>query len=250
MAPVLNICAEICRWLDHPDDDTDHTGWINRMRRDMQEMKSNAANMTERMTNRFQKLNVDGNRFGFYSWSSTVATGLRAQAKQLAGKRAFVAQSNPGGEGTQTAEFLAKLGWQVWLVSDTQFSDMARHSKLDRLILGCDAYSTTRFVNKIGSGALAGLMRTAEKPVELWTNEDKHLHDQEIQELDLGKHEPSPPVATGIATPSPLFGTGMMDDISIIRTPDDDIEPDQLATRQFRRAHPVSDYLKLENRPG
>lgn len=250
MAPILNLCAEICYWLDNPDSDTDRTGWINRMRRDLKEQKANAAISLDHLLNRFMKLKIDGERFAFYSWSSTVANGIRAQGKRLAGKRAHIAQSFPGGEGKQTAEFLARNDWQVWLVSDAQLADLTRFGKFDVLILGCDAYSDTHFVNKIGSAALASLMYNAGKRVELWTYTNKRVHPDEIHELDLGNHDPSPSIATGIATPTPLFGVGSMEDIAIIRTPDEDLDPAQLRTQPFRRTHRIPEYLKLENRPG
>jgi translation initiation factor 2B subunit (eIF-2B alpha/beta/delta family) len=250
MAPILNLTSEIGHWLDVPDSNLDRTGWINRMRRDLQEQQTQAAAAAERIVARFRTIEIPGERFGFYSWSSTVANGLRALTKAPTGKRAFVAKSHPGGEGEKTADFLAKIGWQVWLVSDAQLADMARLGKLDTLVLGCDAFTDTLFVNKVGSGALAALMQTAGKTVEIWTIEDKHVNPEDIHQLDIGEHEPSPPISTGIATPSPLFGKGLMQDVNVIRTPDVDIEIAQLVQHPFRRNIPIPEYLKLENRPG
>ncbi|HEX04071.1 MAG TPA: hypothetical protein ENH10_02810 [Bacteroidetes bacterium] len=250
MAPILNLTAEICYWLDTQDQDLDRTALVNKMRRDIEKIRERYVTDNQQFQDKFRSLELTGPRFGFYSWSSTVALCMNALAGIPVGAKAFVGQSIPGGEGKKTAKMLAKLGWSTWLISDTHLADMAKAGKINTLILGCDAYDDTSFVNKIGSGALAALVKAAGQRVEIWTHESKRLNSSEIHELNLGKSEPEPPVSTGIAIPTPLFGTGSLSDIDVIRTPEKDHTPESLREQTISRPSPLPDYLKLENRPG
>ncbi len=250
MAPVLNLTAEVCHWLDNPYPEHDRTAWVNRMRKNVLDMRDLQTTADQMLRERMIKLDLPGERFGFFSWSSTVANGFRAMAKRLEPARAFVGESLPGGEGKKMAEFLARLGWSVWLVSDMQLTDYARSGKLDTLILGCDAYDNTHFVNKIGSGALAALMSRMGKRVEIWAGPGKRVNPMELRELDMGEAEPPPSVATGIATPRPLFGVGLLDDVDVLRTPSEDHTRQTLMNGGgLARSAPIAGYLKLENRP-
>lgn len=250
MAPILNMTAEICHWLDTPDRESDRTAVVNKMRRDIEEIRQHYLAANQQFQDQFDSLELTGPRFGFYSWSSTVALCLNALPGIPTDAKAFVGQSIPGGEGKRTAKMLANLGWNTWLISDTHLADMAQSGQINRLILGCDAYDDTTFVNKIGSGALAALTHAAGQQVEIWTHESKRLNSSEIHELNLGASEPEPPVSTGIAIPTPLFGIGNLSDVTVIRTPEKIYTPDSLREQTISRSSPLPDYLKLENRPG
>jgi hypothetical protein len=82
------------------------------------------------------------------SYSATVIEAL-----QGAGVRVVVAQSLPGGEGTQAAKRLADRGLPVTLVPDAAVGQWA--AAADAVLFGADALTVRGVINKVGSRLLA-----------------------------------------------------------------------------------------------
>jgi len=161
--------------------------------------------------------------FAFFSYSSTVNLGIKTLFEKGIKASAFVGRSYPGGEGEKTASLLNSLAWDVKLLHDSHLMDKLAYSKVDCLVLGCDAMDESRFVNKIGSAALTTLAKSNGIRVEIWTSSIKFLpapHGIDCLDLKEPDVTRSNGEELGIESPEPLFGFGSLNNIDYIRTED------------------------------
>jgi len=131
--------------------------------RKLQEIRSEMAVHTRDVVAAFRhRLPTDATRLAVFSHSSMVAAAVGALPVRML--TVSCALSWPEGEGAVMAEALAKAGvGEVRLLPDGAFfSRLADH---DVLVLGCDAYSDTRFINKAGTAAAVRLALDAGLPV-------------------------------------------------------------------------------------
>lgn len=92
--------------------------------------------------------------------SSLVRRAILATGVEL---RVFCARSQPGGEGRQLAESLARAGIQAEVFNDGNMELVT--AAADVVALGADQYADTGFINKVGSARMAALARQQNRPV-------------------------------------------------------------------------------------
>lgn len=149
-----------------------------------------------------------------YSSSSTVLNVLaRHDVRQVLGgaddlPRAIVAGSAPGMEGVAVADTLAGLDWQVELLSDAALADRLACEPA-RLLLGADAITPTRVLNKVGSAGLVALVRRTGGEIIVLAGTEKELTREQARDLDVGSagtFDDAMPSHAGITVHDPLFG--------------------------------------------
>jgi translation initiation factor 2B subunit (eIF-2B alpha/beta/delta family) len=173
----------------------------------------------------------------FFSWSSTVNRGMQTLfSESFEVPAALVGVSRPGGEGRKTAAWLRERGVEVQLLSDADLFDRVGRGEAGRVSLGCDGLDDHRFVNKVGSGALAHLAHDAGTPVEIWTTSLKLLPPSGLSRLDL-QHESvvtHGEVEKNVRSPRPLFGIGSLGFVSAVRTEEGLKKPSDIAAWSAR----------------
>jgi len=92
--------------------------------------------------------------------SSLVRRAILAAGAELC---VFCARSQPGGEGRQLAESLARAGMQAEVFEDDNMELVV--AAADVVALGADQYADTGFINKVGSASMATLARQQNRPV-------------------------------------------------------------------------------------
>ncbi len=212
MAPLLRLCLEVLKLLVDDRSNTTLDAITSRWVRELQQAESHF--------HRHLLEDVDAaGHWAFFSYSSTVLSGVRALAGRGVTGRALVAESRPGGEGRNLAAGLAAKGWRTVLVPDALFMDRVAEGRVEKLILGCDAADDRIFVNKVGSGSLAAAMRRAGGEVEIWATSHKLLPTsgisllgiEEVQSEEFGSQEDQ------VAVEAPLFGTGDLKHVNHFR---------------------------------
>jgi translation initiation factor 2B subunit (eIF-2B alpha/beta/delta family) len=212
MAPLLRLAADLSSELrggklGHFQEIAE--GWAESIENARQEF-------LDQLEHRFHS----GDRWAVFSYSSTVLEGMQFLRDSGIEGSVLVAESRPGGEGTQTARQLAAQGWDVTLVADTHLYNRVRSAELDRLVLGCDAVGSKRFINKIGSGALASLARREGVDCEIWTTTHKLVPPAALDLLRVDEAQAGElrPPGEDIRIEQPLFGFGRLEDINLLRT--------------------------------
>lgn len=107
------------------------------------------------------------------SHSSIVISVLLSHFKKGNKLEVMVGESRPMHEGRSAATKLAKAGIPITLFVDAAMSLAVQQS--DLVLVGADAFSENKVVNKIGTRALALLAGEAEKPVYCLATTDKFL---------------------------------------------------------------------------
>ncbi len=157
----------------------------------------------------------------FFSSSSSINDGITRLSEEFGYKSlALVGESIPGGEGEQTAELIASLGWDVTLLPDSVLFDRISGLKNGLAVLGCDSLSEEYFINKSGSGALTSLAHSNNISIEIWTTTHKIL-PQGIFDLvanQVAEKDGSQNKEEIFRRERPLFGTGKIEHISTLRT--------------------------------
>jgi len=213
MAPVLRLSAEIKNAID--------TGSLKLVTKI-------AIEWLEKLSDSLHRFEVELiKRFGlsvykpwvFHSSSSTVISGIKALGaeRSIIGD-AFVSESRPGSEGVNTAALLSEIGWETVLMPDSVIFDKILNNDIEAVILGCDAFDDTMFVNKSGSGAIASLASSRQIPVELWATTHKILPSDVLKHLDFSQQGDVKYTGFDGQVEQPLFGFGNMKHISLIRT--------------------------------
>jgi translation initiation factor 2B subunit (eIF-2B alpha/beta/delta family) len=166
---------------------------------------------------------------GLFSYSSTILSALE-MIKEKSGDvgTAIVAESLPGGEGRLTAQRLQSTGWDVTLTPDSVFMDKISSREIGLVILGCDGCDDKEFVNKSGSGAIAALAKISDIPVEIWTTTHKILPRGVFNKLDFSKNLGDDDEEVETPYQQPLFGKGLVEHLSRIRTERGVLSPEQL----------------------
>jgi translation initiation factor 2B subunit (eIF-2B alpha/beta/delta family) len=231
MAPILRVYSELNAALEESLE-----AFSQKSRELYQAFHSIEANFCEKLKYQYPDV-PDDHPWVFYSWSSTINLGLEIlgldhQEPDLA----WVGESIPGGEGQKTAELLAELGVDVKLLPDSFLFDRVGRGEAGIVILGCDGLDDERFVNKVGSGALAQLAHDAGTPVELWTTSMKLLPPGGVDRLDLSPRDTSQSEnrPESVATDRPLFGTGLLAHVTGVRTEEGLIEPSDIAVWSYK----------------
>lgn len=135
----------------------------------------------------------DAETVGVYSHSGMVVDGLAAVCKPTL--KITVAHSWPVGEGAHMASCIAENGLKhVALVPDGAFFSAVPDQ--DVILLGCDAYSPSRFVNKVGSAAIVALARPAGVPVIVVPGPLKRITEELMDRMPL-KQGPRDQLAAG-----------------------------------------------------
>lgn len=212
MAPLLRLCLEVLKLLVDEPANTSLQATTSRWIQELQQAEGHFH----------RHLIEDVDRAGhwaFFSYSSTVLSGLRALAGRGVTGRALVAESRPGAEGRNLAAGLAASGWQTMLVPDALFMDRVATGHVEKLILGCDAADDRIFVNKVGSGSLAAAMRHAGGKVEIWATSHKLLPTSGISLLGIEEvqSEEFSSEDNQVAVEAPLFGVGDLKHINLFR---------------------------------
>jgi len=108
-----------------------------------------------------------------YSRSSMVETALLQTKKEGGDFSVVLSEARPGGEGITLAKNLAGAGVEVELCVDAALPGMLE--ECDCLILGADAVTGERFLNKIGSAVLYREALRQKTPVYIIANYEKFL---------------------------------------------------------------------------
>jgi translation initiation factor 2B subunit (eIF-2B alpha/beta/delta family) len=135
------------------------------------------------------------------SRSALVEAVLRAAAS-LERTRICCAESLPGGEGTGLAKALSSTGADVEVYADAAIGTAIANA--DAAVLGADALSGSRIINKVGSAAIAALARAYGATVIVLAGREKILPDVVFQSLAL-REEESPGAALPFRRRTPMF---------------------------------------------
>lgn len=111
--------------------------------------------------------------FATLSHSSFVLQAFSQLASKGKSGRVFVGESRPGGEGTLTAGFLARLGFEVILTPDSLMPSLVEDAEI--LVLGVDALSKTFYIHKSGTRPTVIGARLQSVPVCTILTADKWL---------------------------------------------------------------------------
>ncbi len=216
MAPVLRFCSEV--WYTLQEKGVAQA--INHAKLWRNDIEAAQKQFLLKLQQQAPEVG-SGKSWAFFSRSSNVMEGLGTLMRNgyVIGD-AIVGISHPGGEGLKTALTLKQCRWPVTLVPDAHLADLILQGHVERLILGCDALDSTRFVNKIGSGALAALAHQVGAEVELWTTGHKMLPGHGVNWLDLGRHHARnlDPELEKVHLEQPLFGYGYLEHVTWVRT--------------------------------
>ncbi len=130
---------------------------------------------------------------GVYSHSGMVVDGLAAVCKPAL--KITVAHAWPVGEGADMAACLVENGLKhVVLLPDGAFFSAVPGQ--DVILLGCDAYSPSRFINKAGSAAIVRLAQSAKVPVFVIPGPLKRITEDLMDRMPL-KQGPRDQLAEG-----------------------------------------------------
>lgn len=100
-----------------------------------------------------------------------------------------VALNSPSCEGRDMAADLTDAGFkQVTLRTDGDW--FSRLPEQDALVMGCDAYSSERFINRAGSGGAVDLAGAADIPVFVVAGPMKRLPDAVLGRMSLKDGDP------------------------------------------------------------
>ena len=121
---------------------------------------------------------------GVFSHSGMVVDALAAISRPEL--QITASCSWPVGEGSAMAASLVETGLKhVVLVPDGAFFSGMHHQ--DVILLGCDAYSESRFVNKVGSGAIVRIALQAGVPVIVIPGPLKRVTEHLMDRMPLKK---------------------------------------------------------------
>ncbi len=121
------------------------------------------------------KLDKQANTFLVYSNSKTIESVIQnIPEKQI--QEIHIMKSIPGGEGSALFNSLrnnGKLRSKLRLIDDDEGLALIDQQEINYLLLGCDQFHDTWFVNKIGTGRLAKKATDNKVPVFLLTQKWK-----------------------------------------------------------------------------
>lgn len=166
MAPIFNLSNSIlCLIEDHPQE-TIPLGLLRSLftRILKQEEAANASIAT--VANRM----IDASRIVTISYSSTVVSAIKAMGENRK-LSVIVAESEPGGEGRNTADIIASSGIETELIPDSMVASRSRYA--DAAIVGADAVTPEGVVNKVGTYALALATRNHGIPAYVLCSQSK-----------------------------------------------------------------------------
>jgi translation initiation factor 2B subunit (eIF-2B alpha/beta/delta family) len=114
------------------------------------------------------------------SFSATVYASLRSLAQGGREVRAIVIESRPAREGVQLARALGEVGIASTLIVDAGVASFVR--KANAVLVGCDALSSTFFINKLGTLPLLLSANRFEVPAYLLSSTHKLIAEAELPE--------------------------------------------------------------------
>ncbi len=114
------------------------------------------------------------------SFSATVYSSLRSLAQGGREVRAIVIESRPAREGVQLARALGEVGIASTLIVDAGVASFVR--KANAVLVGCDALSTTFFINKLGTLPLLLSANRFDVPAYLLSSTHKLMAESELPE--------------------------------------------------------------------
>ena len=139
-----------------------------------------------------QAVSLNGKTVLLHSNSKTVCSMFGGQGLTGSGIRIIQTESRPVNEGRLQAEYLAKLGFEVTLVTDASVTRSAR--KADFALLGADAVYPGTFINKSGSYSIALACREFGKDCLVVCDSRKlWLNQAGGSTFDASFGEPAPP---------------------------------------------------------
>jgi len=116
------------------------------------------------------------------------------------------AEGRPALEGRALAESLATRGIAVELYTDAGISSAV--GSADAGLVGADAVSAARFINKVGTGAVCALAAGSGVPTYVLTGREKILSAELLEQLPLRQGDPdevTSGAAAGIVVRNPYF---------------------------------------------
>ena len=128
----------------------------------------------------------DGTRIFTHCHSTTVMEILKKAKDQKKNFEVFNTEARPHYQGRITAKELSSYGINVTHFVDSAARLAIKHS--DMVLLGCDAVTTTKAINKIGSEMFAEIAQLHKVPVYIctdsWKFDSKSIfcYDEEIEQ--------------------------------------------------------------------
>lgn len=172
MAAVRNIVQrvylELFR-LKSPASRSELEAIFSRLKADISQQIENTVEQAVSRLKGFEKIAT-------YSRSSLVERALLRLNREGVRLEVVVSEGRPGLEGVTLAETLAKNSLDVTLCVDAALPELIKGC--GALVIGADAVTTSRFCNKIGSGAMCRAAVEGGVPVFVITTADKFLPEQ------------------------------------------------------------------------
>lgn len=150
MAPVLRICNDVLLAIEDAPTGEEAVGRLQTVTADL---SNRIAVSRKRLTEEFLKVTADMPTFVTLSYSSAIATGLKAAGSDGIRLNVTVLESRPQMEGRRLATVAANAGHQVKFAIDS--AAYAVLQETDGWITGADALLVDGVVNKIGTAPLA-----------------------------------------------------------------------------------------------
>lgn len=154
----------------------------------IREYESAWKNVNDRISaNAISNLQLANKTILLHSNSSTIKDLFRIQKKYASRIKIIQTESRPVMEGRLQAGYLARLGYNVKLITDASIARYAEN--IDMSILGADAIFKDFFINKCGSYLIALLCK--EKNIPLWVLADsrKLWINQPQSQVNVTFHE-------------------------------------------------------------
>jgi translation initiation factor eIF-2B subunit delta len=165
MAPIFHLCNSLLLFSQEGEGD------LERLRGELRSMRERELESTRRIAHHAASI-LKGGRFLVISRSSAVNESLVSYAR-VRDVVAYVMESFPGGEGGETARYLAENGLTARVISDSMVFEVAR--TCDAGICGADSLSPGGVLNKVGTYSLAAACQEAGIPLLVLAGESKLL---------------------------------------------------------------------------
>ena len=114
----------------------------------------------------------------------------------------FQTESRPGGEGVLQAEYLRKLGFNVFLINDDEVIDLM--NPIEMFLIGADGIEPENIINKTGSSVIAKMFVERGKPVFVLADSRKIIKDERPVKSLLFEKVPGS-LVTGVITEKGLL---------------------------------------------
>ena len=147
-------------------------------------------------------IEVNNSTILLHSNSRTIHALFEEIAMQKYNVEVYQTESHPGREGVLQAEYLRKLGFNVFLINDDEVIDLM--NPIEMFLIGADGIEPENIINKTGSSVIAKMFVERGKPVFVLADSRKIIKDERPVKSLLFEKVPGS-LVTGVITEKGLL---------------------------------------------